>query len=149
MTQPELLTKDEPLFWSTGKGTDAWKMFCAAAKGDLETIKGLLVQDPSLIRSEFDYRNAMSFAVRENQPAIVEYLLSKNANPVNSGTEDTLLQIAKDRGYNEIQQMLEKATGTNATPGGAIMTAAIKSRDIEKVKALLDASPELLHAKDD
>src|SRR5678816_353460 len=148
MTQPELLTKDEPLFWSTGKGTDAWKMFCAAAKGDLETIKGLLVQDPSLIRSEFDYRNAMSFAVRENQAAVVEYLLSKNANPVNSGTDDTLLQIAKDRGYTVIAQMLEKATGTKSTPGGDSIAEAIRSRNIEKVKTLLDKSPELIHAKD-
>src|SRR5690348_6470612 len=118
MTQPELLTRDEPLLWSTGKGTDVWKMFCAAATGDVETIKQLLTDDPSLVRSEFDYRNAMSFAVRENQPAVVEYLLSKNANPVNSGTDDTLLQIAKDRGYTAIEQMLERATGTNATPGG-------------------------------
>jgi len=114
MMQPELLTKDEPLFWSTGKGTEAWKMFCAAAKGDVQAIKELLAEDPSLIRSEFDYRNAMSFAVREDQPAVVEFLLSKNANPVNSGTDDTLLQISKDRGYTVIEQLLEKATGTKS-----------------------------------
>lgn len=148
MMQPELLTKDEPLFWSTGKGTYVWKMFCAAAKGDVEAIKELLAEDPSLVRSEFDYRNAMSFAVREDQPVVVEYLLSKNANPVNSGTDDTLLQIAKDRGYTAIEQMLEKATGTKSTPGGDSIAEAIRSRDIEKVKTLLDKSPELIHAKD-
>src|SRR5215472_5579567 len=112
MTQPELLKKDEPLLWSTGRGTDAWKMFCAAATGDLQIIKELLAEDATLVRAAFDYRNAMSFAVRENQAAVVEYLLSKNANPVNSGTDDTLLQIAKDRGYKEIESMLEKAIGT-------------------------------------
>jgi len=48
MTQPDLLTKDEPLFWSTGKGTDAWKIFCAAANGDVETIKELLAGYPQL-----------------------------------------------------------------------------------------------------
>ena len=73
MTQTALLTKDEPLFWSKGKGTDAWKMFCAAAKGDLETIKGLLVQDPSLIRSEYDYRNAMSFIIKKCEPGQLRY----------------------------------------------------------------------------
>jgi ankyrin repeat protein len=149
MTQPELLSKDEKLFWSTGKGTDVWKIFCAAANGDLQTIKELLLKDPSLIRSRYEYRNAMSFAVRENQPAVVEYLLSKNANPVNSGTEDTLLQIATDRGYKEIEQMLEKATGTKSTPEGKTIAEAIRERDVEKVKALLDASPELLYARDD
>jgi len=40
--QPEALKKDEPLFWSPGKGTDVWAMFCAASTGDLETIKRLL-----------------------------------------------------------------------------------------------------------
>ena len=115
----------------------------------MQTIQLLLDKDPSLIRSAFDYRNAMSFAVRENQPAVVEYLLLKNANPVNSGNDDTLMQIAKDRGYKEIELMLAKATGTKATPGGKIIAEAIKSRDTEKVKALLDESPELLHAKDD
>jgi ankyrin repeat protein len=149
MTQPDLLKKDEPLLWSTGKGIDAWKMFCAAATGDLQTIKELLAKDPSLVRSQFDYRNVMSFAVRENQPAVVEYLLSQNANPVNSGSDDTLLQIAKDRGYKEIESMLEKATGTKATAGGVIIAEAIKSRDIDKVRSLLDQSPGLLHAKDD
>ncbi len=149
MTQPEALAKDERLTWSTGTGTELWALINAVIKGDLQIIKTLLDKDPSLVRSAFDYRNAMSFAVRENQPAAVEYLLSKNANPVNSGNEDTLIQIAKDRGYKEIEQMLEKATGTKATPGGKIIAEAIKSRDIEKVRALLDESPELLHAKDD
>ncbi len=149
MTQPELLKKDELLLWSTGSGTDVWKMFTAAASGDLQTIKELLEKDPSLVRAAFDYRNAMSFAVRENQPAIVEYLLSQKANPVNSGTDDTLLQIAKDRGYKEIQLMLEKATGTKATPGGTIIAEAIKSRNIERVRILLDQYPELLHARDE
>ena len=95
MYPPELLTKDEPLFWSTGKGTEVWAMFCAAAKGDLATIQSLLGKDPSLLYSEYDYRNPISFAVRENQPAVVAYLLERGAGPVNSGTSDTLLQIAR------------------------------------------------------
>ncbi len=50
MTQPEALSKNEPLFWSTGKGTDVWDMFCAAMTGDLQTIKSLLSKNPYLIR---------------------------------------------------------------------------------------------------
>lgn len=150
MTRPEALSKNEPLFWSTGIGTDVWEMFCAAVRGDLETIKSLLNKDASLIRSEYDYRNTMSFAVRENQPAIVAYLLENGASPVSSGTNDTLLQIAKDRGYTEIQLLLEKATGAKeGTHNGAVIAEAIRSRDLEKVRALLDASPELLHERDE
>ena len=150
MYPPEALTKDEPLFWSTGKGTDVWAMFCAAMKGDLPTIQNLLHKDPSLIRSEYDYRNPISFAVRENQPAVVAYLLEQGASPINSGTNDTLLQIARDRGYTEIQHMLENAiTGQQGTPAGNSIAAAIRNRDITQVRDLLDASPELVHARDD
>lgn len=150
MYPPEALTKDEPLFWSTGKGTDVWAMFCAAAKGDLATIQSLLDKDPSLIRSEYDYRTPISFAVRENQPSVVAYLLERGSTPINSGTRDTLLQIARDRGYTDIAYMLENAiTGNKGTPQGNEIAAAIRSRDLATVKSLLDASPELIHARDD
>ncbi|SIN97085.1 ankyrin repeat domain-containing protein [Chitinophaga niabensis] len=150
MTQPEELRKDTPLFWSTGKGTDVWEMFCAAKAGDLPTMKSLLEKDPTLYRSEFGYRNPMSFAVRENQPAAVVFLLEHGANPISSGCPDTLLQIAKDRGFPEIQQILETAiTGKAGTEGGTIMAEAIRSRDLQKVRALLDAHPEYVSGLDE
>ena len=150
MTRPEALSKQEPLFWSTGIGTDVWEMFCAAVKGDVHTIKSLLEKDPSLVRSEYDYRNTMSFAVRENQPAVVICLLEKGASPVGSGTDDTLLQIAKDRGYTEIQLLLEKAIGAKlGMHNGGVVAAAIRDRDIEKVKGLLEDSPDLIHERDE
>jgi hypothetical protein len=37
--QPEELTKDEPVFWSTGAGINVWKKFRASMSGDLETVK--------------------------------------------------------------------------------------------------------------
>lgn len=150
MTQPEALSKDEPLKWSTGSGIDLWRLINASVKGDPETVKELLQKDPSLVRSAYDYRPAIAFAVREDQPAVVEYLLSKGANPVNSGTDDTLLQIAKDRGYEQIIQLLEKAVNIHkASPVGAAIAEAIRQNNLEKVKALLNESPEFIHAKDD
>ncbi len=67
MIRPDELKSDEPLFWSPGTGTDVWAMFCAAISGDLEAIKRLLNKDPRLIRSHYEYRTPLSFAVRENQ----------------------------------------------------------------------------------
>jgi ankyrin repeat protein len=150
MTRPEALAKAEPLKWSTGLGTDAWDMFCAALSGDMVTIQSLLDKDPSLIRCEYDYRNPMYFAVRENQLSVAAYLLQRGASPVGSGTSDTLLQIARDRGYPAMQQLLEEAiAGQKGSAGGAVIAEAIRSRSLEKVKALLDESPELVHARDD
>jgi hypothetical protein len=42
MFRPDELSKDEPLLWSPGKGTEVWEMFCAARAGDLATIKRLI-----------------------------------------------------------------------------------------------------------
>src|SRR5690348_5316054 len=121
MFQPEALSKNEPLFWSTGEGIDVWKMFCAAMAGDVAKIKSLLDKDPSLIRSQYDYRPAISFAVRENKIEAVKYLLEHGANPVTSGTDDSLIEIARDRDYLEIQQLLEKALNRNGSPNGNII----------------------------
>jgi ankyrin repeat protein len=151
MIRPEALKKNEPLFWSPGTGVDVWEMFCAAIAGDLETTKRLLDRDPSLARSSYEYRTPLSFAVRENQLEVAALLLKRGADPVNSGTPDTLLQIARDREYAGMQKLLEAAlAGTNeAAPRGASIAAAIRERDLARVRSLLDASPELVHAVDE
>ncbi len=150
MWQPAALNSDGPLLWSVGSGKDLWAMICAAATGDINTLQSLLDKDPALIRSHYDYRNAILFAVQENQVAAVRFLLSRGANPISSGTNDTLLNIATDRGYTEIQLLLETAiAGDNGvTEGGNIIAETIQSRDIAAVKKLLDEKPLLVHAKD-
>jgi ankyrin repeat protein len=154
--RPEELKKNEPHFWSPGNGADVWEMFCAAAAADLETIQRLLDRDPSLVRSAYDYRTPLSFAVRENQLEVAAFLLERGADPVNSGNPDTLLAIARDRGYLEMQKLLEGALAGGrggAVTGGAVageaVAAAIRERDLPKVRRLLDASPELVHVPDE
>lgn len=149
MRQPEALTKDEPLKWSPGQGTDVWAMFGAAMTGDTDTINRLLDKDPSLVRSAYDYRTPLYFAVRENQLDAAALLISRGANPANSGTADTLPEMARDRGYAAMEQLLEKAIGSEAgTQGGESIAAAIRSRDLVNVKQLLDQDPSLINARD-
>ena len=74
MTQPEELKNDRPLLWSTGTGTDVWKMFCAAVIGDRNEIQQLLEKDPSLVRCHYAYRTPLYFAVRENQIEIAAFI---------------------------------------------------------------------------
>ena len=147
MIQPEALKKDESLFWSPGKGADVWEMFCAAITGDLETIKRLLDKDPCLVRSHYEYRTPLSFAVRENQLAVAAYLLEHGA-PFAFGN---LLEMARDRGHTEMQKLLEAALGSShdRASSGEVIAAAIRERDFARVRNLLESNPTLVHAKDE
>ena len=99
------LKKNEPLFWSPGKGTDVWEMFCACIAGDLNTVKQLLEKDPSLTRSHYEYRTPLSFAVRKNRLEVAAYLIEHGA----SFAFGNLLEMARDRGYQEMEKLLEAA----------------------------------------
>jgi len=151
MIQPEALKRNEPLFWSPGMGTDVWALFCAVTSGDLEAVQRLLEKDPALARCHYEYRTPLSFAVRENRLEVARLLLAQGANPIESGTPDTLVQIARDRGFAEIQHLLEGALpGTGAgSPGGEAMAAAIRDRDLAQVRRLLAATPDLVHGVDE
>src|SRR5262245_40599862 len=146
MIQPEALQKDEPLFWSPGKGADVWEMFCAAGSGDLETIKRLLAKAPSLAPSQYEYRPPLSFAVRENRLEVAAYLLEHGA------TFDfgNLLEMASDRGYAEMHSLLATALGISPDPAtdGEVIAAAIRAHDLSKVRDLLSSSPTFIQAKD-
>lgn len=149
MIRPDALKKNEPLIWSSGMGTDVWEMFCACITGDLKSVKRLVSKDPSLVRSHHD-RRPIYFAVRENHIEVVAFLLDQGANPMWGGGNDLLPDIARYRGHAEILKLLEDtlANAHGVSAKGEIIAAAIRERDLAKVKSLLDASPEILHASD-
>ncbi len=151
MIQPNELKKNEPLVWSTGIGTDVWELFCAAIAGGLETVKRLVKKDPSIARSQYAYRTPLYFAVRENQVAVARFLLENGGDPLSLAVNDSLLEICRDRGYAEMEKLLEAklASVHGASTKGEVIAAAIRERSIEKVRSLLDATPELLHAGDE
>lgn len=150
MTQPEALKKNEPLTWSTGVGTEVWDLFCACIAGDLKTVRRLLEQDPSLVRCHYNYRKPLYFAVRENRIEVTAFLLERDPDPTGLAVNDSLLEIARDRGYAELQRLLETrlAERHGSSRRGEAVAAAIRERNLSKAWALLDASPELLHAGD-
>jgi ankyrin repeat protein len=150
MIQPDLLKKAEPLEWSSGLGTDVWQMFCACLAGDLSTVKRLVEHDPSLVRCQYSYRTPLYFAVRENRGDVVEYLFDKGADPLGLEVNDSLIQICRDRGYGNLEQLLEAKLShvQNATCDGEKVAVAIRQHDLGKVRSILDASPELLQLGD-
>lgn len=152
MYQPEALKTEGMLLWSPGRGVDVWAMLCAARDGDVATIGQLLQRDPSLVQCSHDYRTPMSFAVRENRLDVAALLLERGANPVTSGTSDTLLQMARDRGHRDMVMLLERAVaGGNGTssPRSTEIAEAIRQRDRARVLALVDSDPALVHAADE
>ena len=150
MIQPDELKKNTPLLWSTGTGTDVWELFCACSAGDLTTVTRLIDKDPSLVRCHYEYRKPLTFAVRANQLAVAAHLLERDPDPAGLAFNDSLLQITRDRGYAEMATLLETtlARKHNASPRGEPVATAIRERDLPKVRSLLDATPDLLHAGD-
>lgn len=78
-------------------------MFCACITGDLDTVKQLVTKDLSLVRSQYEYRTPLYFAVRENQLEVAAFLLDHRDALVLSDP----LEIARDRGYVDMQRLLE------------------------------------------
>jgi ankyrin repeat protein len=150
MIQPDELKTNERLLWSSGTGEDVWRMFRACIGGDLETVKQLVSKDPSIVRCNYAYRTPLYFAVRENRLEIVRFLLDYGADPLSLAVNDTLLEICRDRSYDEMQNLLEAnlTSVQGASSKGEPIAAAIRERDLPKVRSLLDPSPELLHTGD-
>ncbi len=151
MIQPEALKKNERLLWAAGTGTDVWELFCSCIAGDLEAVKRLLAKDRSLVHTHYEYRTPIYFAVRENQLEVAAFLLDQGVNPLGLAINDSLLQIGRDLGYAEMDQLLEAeyASLHGASPGGEALATAIRERDLDKVKSLLDSTPKLLSVGDE
>jgi ankyrin repeat protein len=147
MIQPDALTQDTPWLWSPGRGSDVWAMFLACEAGDLEAVERLVDEDPSLIRSHYEYRTPLSFAVRNNRLEVAEFLVDRGALGVSLGDR---LEMARDRGFTEMERLLERklAARYGASTRGEEIAAAIRGYQPDRVRALLDAAPDLLHAGD-
>lgn len=150
MLQPAALRSDKKLLWSAGRGTDVWALMQACTSGDLEVVKALIARDRSLARSHYDYRKPLYFAVRENRIDVVRFLLEHDHNPLDLWVDDDPLEIARDRGYTEMEQLLTTtlATRFNTSREGDAVASALRDRDLGQVRALLDAQPELVSKGD-
>ncbi len=150
MFPPPELTRDEPLIWSRGRGTDVWQMFLACRDGDLPRVRALTARDPGLVRCHWQYRTPLYFAVRENRAAVAAFLLDHGADPLGLAVNDTLLQICQDRGSADLERLLREryARLQGATDAGEPVAAAIRAHDQAEVSRLLAAQPGLLHTGD-
>jgi ankyrin repeat protein len=151
MFQPDELKQNEPLLWSSGSGADVWSLFCACVEGDLKGVRRLVDEDPSLVRCHYHYRKPLYFAVRENRLDVAAYLLERDPDPTGLAVNDSLLDIARDRGYAAMEALLKTMLSARhaASAQGESVAAAIRERNLERVQVLINETPELLHAGDE
>lgn len=145
LIRPDALAKDEPLFWSPGRGTDVWEMLTAAMDGDIPAMERLVARDPALLRCSYEYRTPLGFAVREDRVAAAAWLLDRGARP-----QEDVLEVARERGFAGMVAMLaaKLAEIAHVSPDGERIAAAIRARNVDEVRALLDADADRVHAAD-
>jgi ankyrin repeat protein len=80
----------------------------------------------------------------------VRFLLQHDRNPLDLWVDDDPVQIARDRGYTELERLLAHTFETtfNASPKGEPAASALRDHDLERLRARLDAQPELLTTGD-
>src|SRR5689334_12927478 len=92
--------------------TEVWEMLSAACRGDVARAQALMEQLPELATCQYNYTPPLHFAVREGHLALVKLLVERGAYDPGYKSYpfgDTLLTIARDRGFDEIAALLESA----------------------------------------
>lgn len=144
MTKPPELESDS--------GSDIWATITAAEAGDTESLRGLLQRDPGLSRAEYFYTHPIHFAVRSGHVEAARLLLDAGVDPEWNGFHHGgLIEMARDRGYEDLARILEQARDRRGRiapgPDHPIHQAA-KSDDVQRVRELLDADASLLDRGD-
>lgn len=135
-------------------GYDAWALFDACAAGDLPTATALLAKDGRLVNAQHWYQFPIHLAVYAGHAEIVRLLLDRGADPGQSvytyNSWDKLLRCAHDRGYHQIESLLEAAMHKrfNYTPDFEVLKAAIIARDPRKIATVVRRQPDLVRASD-
>ena len=134
---------------------EAWQVFCAAANGDADMLQQLISRDPKLANSQVWYESPLHFAVRAGHAEIVRTLLDAGCNPAFSNftysSWQSLLPIAKDRGFDEIHAMLtaEMEQRFDYRPGYQPLWEAIVADDSDTVAKLIAADPKCVTSGDE
>ncbi len=134
---------------------EAWKLFAASANGELAAVKRILAETPDFMHTFVWYESPLHFAVREDQIEVVRELLNAGINPAYSNftysSWQSLLPIAKDRGFDEVHAMLvaEMQQRFNYDSGYEPLWTAIADGQIDSVQKLIDANPKLVNIGDE
>ena len=136
------------------RGRDVWDTITAAAAGDTATLQRLIERDRNLSRAEYFYAPPILFAVREGHAEAVRILLNAGAAEAewNGCDLDGLIEIARDRNYEEVARLLDEVRRHRKPVAPAEdhpIHRAAENNDVETVRDLLNGDATLLHRRDD
>lgn len=152
MIKPDVLGTELPHGPWGCRGCDVWDAIRAAVNGDADALRRLLERDPNLYRAEYWYTQPIHFAVREGHLEATRVLLDAGADPAAGRLGEDLVTVARDRGHEAVAELLEerRVRRGRARPADSDhpIHVAADAGDAARVRALLDAEPELVRRRD-
>lgn len=140
--------------------TKVWETLVAAKGGELDRMKALANEYPSLLYAQYNYTPPIHFAVREGHVDMVRYLLDNGAHAPGYRIYpflENLQTLASDRGLDQIEDMLneyaadsliQKYKGDNGeifynrTALQKEFEKAADTGDLEKTESILKQHPD-------
>ena len=149
VTEPGLIKPRE----LAGPGEATWDMLTAARAGDVAALKGALERDPTLVGAGYWYMPPLHFAVREGHLDAVRLLVAAGADLTHRNAlygNDTLLQMAVDRGHERVADYLRRELSSRLASAGSRhpIHAALAAGDMAAVERLLGADRRLANRGD-
>ena len=150
--QPFELAPDE-LDW-TGRwlGETIWQVLNAARAGDTTRLRAMLEDDPTLVNAEFWYTPPLHFAAREGHLDATRMLVEADADIFRRSlyAQETLLQMALDRGHDEVANLLRDELRRRVSSSGNrhAIHDAVSAGDADTVDKLLAEEPDLVNSGD-
>ena len=131
---------------------DVWETLNAARDGDVTKLRALLEREPKLAQCQYWYVSPLHFAVREGHFLAAKLLLDYGADPTLRTLYggETFLQIAIDRGHDELVDYLRRLVSEKMRSTGEThpIHEAAKNGDIPPVTRLLEVDPSLANRGD-
>ena len=157
MSQPRLirpfeLVPDELDWTGHWLGETTWQVLNAARDGDTARLRAMLEEDPTLVKAEFWYTPPLHFAVREGNLDATRVLLEAGADIFHRSlyAQETLLQMALDRGQDEVANLLRDELRRRVSSSGTrhAIHDAVSAGDADTVEKLLAGEPDLVNRGD-
>lgn len=140
-------------------GEAAWSLFKAGAAGDLAAITALLDEDPRLVNALHWYAQPVHMAARHGHADAVQLLLDRGADPglnIFSSTWSSLLEGARERGFDDVAEVVENAMNARFGYDPAfgeiadlINAGGVEGVAFERIVSILGDRPELAGRSDE